>query len=100
MLGLEEPRQERVDAQEARAVRRGRVPATGALRVSPPFGTEDLKLVAFQEKPPGFDAWLGSNDRRFAPTGPEIAQLLRMMTSATGSKAQAGLKVLTSGPRG
>ena len=88
------------DAQEARAVRKGRVPATGELHVSPPFGTEYLKLVAFQEKPPGFDTWLGRNDRRFAPAGPEIAQLLRMITSATGSKAQAGLQVLTRGPRG
>jgi hypothetical protein len=88
------------DAQEARAVRHGRVPASGALRVSAPFGTDHLKLVAFQEKPPGFDAWLGSNDRRFAPMGPEIAALLRLIAGATGSKAQAGLKVRTRGPCG
>jgi hypothetical protein len=87
------------DAQEALAVRTGRVPATGELHVSPPFGTEYLKLVAFQEKPAGFDAWVGNN-RRFAPTGPEIAKLLRMIASAPGSKAQAGLKIVTRGPSG
>jgi hypothetical protein len=88
------------DAGEARPLRQGRVPASGELRVSPPFGTDYLKLVAFQEKPPGFDRWMGGNDRRLAPTGPEVVELLRMITSAKGSKAQARLKVVTRGPGG
>jgi hypothetical protein len=88
------------DAEEARAVRSGRVPATGELHASPPFGTDYLKLVAFEVKPAGFEKWQGRNDQHFAPTGPEITQLLRMITSAKGSKAQTGLKVVTRGPRG
>jgi hypothetical protein len=88
------------DAEEARAVRKGRVPATGELHASPPFGTEYLKLVAFEEKPTGFEKWLGRNDQHFAPTGPEIGQILRMITGAKGGKAQAGLRVVTRGPRG
>lgn len=86
------------DAQEARPARKGRVPASGELRVSPPFGTEYLKLVAFQDKPPGFDRWMGKSDRQLA--GPEVAELLRMIASASGSKAQARLKVVTRGPGG
>jgi caspase domain-containing protein/uncharacterized protein DUF4384 len=88
------------DAAEARPVRKGRVPASGELRVSPPFGTDFLKLVAFQEKPPGFDRWMGKSDQHFAPAGPEVAELLRMVKGAKGSKAQARLKVVTRGPAG
>jgi hypothetical protein len=88
------------DAAEARPVRHGRVPASGELRVSPPFGTDFLKLVAFQEKPAGFDRWMGRSDQHFAPTGPEVAELLRMIRGAKGSRAQARLKVVTRGPGG
>lgn len=88
------------DAAEARPVRQGRVPATGELRVSPPFGTDFLKLVAFQEKPAGLDRWMGKSDQHFAPTGPEVAELLRMITGAKGSRAQARLKVVTRGSGG
>jgi hypothetical protein len=88
------------DAEEARPVRKGRVPATGELKVSPPFGTDYLKVVAFQERPDGFERWMGASGKHFAPTGPEVAQLLRMITTAKGSKAQARLKVVTRRPRG
>lgn len=62
------------------------------LKVSPPFGTEYLKIVAFREKPPGFDKWRGA---KFLPTGPELGQLLQMIKTAKGSKAQGRLKVVT-----
>jgi hypothetical protein len=88
------------DAEEARPVRKGRVPASGELRVSPPFGTDYLKLVAFGEKPEGFDRWLGKSDQHLAPAGPEVAELLRMIKAAKGSKAQARLKLVTRGPGG
>ena len=88
------------DAEEARPVRKGRVPASGELRVSPPFGTDYLKLIAFQEKPEGFERWLGKSDQHFAPTGPEVGELLRMIKTAKGSRAQARLKLVTRGPRG
>ena len=88
------------DAAEARPVRSGRVPASGELRVSPPFGTDFLKLVAFQEKPAGFDRWMGRSGQHFAPTGPEVTELLRLITGAKGSRAQARLKVVTRGPGG
>jgi hypothetical protein len=88
------------DAEEARPVRKGRVPATGELRVAPPFGTDHLKLLAFRDKPPGLEKWMGRGDQHFAPTGPEVAELLRMIRDAKGSKAQARLKVVTRGPRG
>lgn len=88
------------DAAEARPVRKGRVPATGELKVSPPFGTDYVKLFAFQEKPAGFDQWTGASGKHFAPTGPELGQLLRMITTARGAKAQARLKVVTRGPGG
>jgi len=88
------------DAAEARPVRKGRVPATGELKVSPPFGTDYLKMIAFEEKPAGFDQWMGASGKHFAPTGPELGQLLRMITTAKGGKAQARLKVVTRGPGG
>jgi hypothetical protein len=88
------------DAEEARPVRKGRVPASGEIRVSPPFGTDYLKLIAFKEKPERFDRWLGKSGQHFAPTGPEVAELLRMIKAAKGSKAQARLKLVTRGPRG
>jgi hypothetical protein len=88
------------DAAEARPVRQGRVPASGELRVSPPFGTDFLKLLAFQEKPVGFDRWMGRSGQHFAPTGQEVTELLRMITGAKGSRAQARLKVVTRGPGG
>lgn len=84
-------------AEEARPVRKGRVPSSGELKVSPPFGTDYVKVVAFQEKPAGFDRWMGASGQHFSPTGPELAQLLRMITTAKGSKAQARLKVVTRG---
>ena len=62
------------------------------LKVSPPFGTEYLKVFAFREKPAGFDKW---RDAKFLPTGPELGQLLQMIKSAKGSKAQGRLKVVT-----
>ena len=78
---------------EARALRRGRIPpAPDSLRVSPPFGTEYLKIVAFVEKPPDFDRWIGAH---FAPTAPQLEELLRMLRSAGGAKSQARLKIVT-----
>jgi hypothetical protein len=88
------------DAEEARPVRKGRVPATGELKVSPPFGTDYVKVIAFQEKPVGFEHWMGASGQHFSPTGPELAALLRMITSAKGSKAQARVKVVTRGSGG
>jgi hypothetical protein len=88
------------DAEEARPVRKGRVPASGELKVTPPFGTDYVKIVAFQEKPVGFDHWMGASGQHFSPTGPELASLLRMITTAKGSKAQARVKVVTRGPGG
>ena len=85
------------DAGEARPVRKGRVPSTGDLKVGPPFGTDYVKLFAFEEKPAGFDQWLGASGKHFPPTGPELGQLLRMITTARGGKAQARLKVVTRG---
>jgi caspase domain-containing protein/uncharacterized protein DUF4384 len=88
------------DAAEARPVRKGRVPASGELKVSPPFGTDYVKIIAFQEKPVGFEHWMGASGQHFSPTGPELAPLLRMITTAKGSKAQARVKVVTRGPGG
>jgi hypothetical protein len=88
------------DAAELRPVRKGRVPSSGELKVSPPFGTDYVKIVAFQEKPVGFEHWMGASGQHFSPTGPELAPLLRMITTAKGSKAQARVKVVTRGPRG
>ena len=88
------------DAEEARPVRKGRVPATGELKVTPPFGTDYVKVIAFQEKPVGFDHWMGASGQHFSPTGPELTSLLRMITTAKGSKAQARVKVVTRGPGG
>jgi uncharacterized caspase-like protein len=88
------------DAEEAQPARKGRVPASGELKVSPPFGTDYLKLVAFQEKPAGFDRWIARTGQHFAPSGPEVTDLLRMIRTAPGSKAQARLKLVTRGPRG
>jgi hypothetical protein len=62
------------------------------VKVSPPFGTEYLKVFAFREKPQGFDKW---RDAKFLPTGPELGQLLQMIRTARGSKAQGRLKVVT-----
>jgi hypothetical protein len=87
------------DAAEARPTRKGRVPASGELQVSPPFGTDYLKLVAFEQKPAGFERWMGRTGQHFAPSGPEVADLLRMIRAAPGSKAQARLKLVTRGPR-
>jgi hypothetical protein len=79
--------------QEARPVRRGRVPAPpDTLSVSPPFGTEYIKAVAFEERPAGFDRWIEAS---FSPTGPDLVELLRMLRTARGHKAQARLKVVT-----
>ena len=78
---------------EARPARKGRVPqAPDALRVSPPFGTEYLKIFAFAEKPVGFDRWIEAS---FSAKGPELDELLKMLRSAKGRKAQARLKVVT-----
>jgi hypothetical protein len=78
---------------EARPARKGRVPAApDALRVSPPFGTEYLKVFAFAEKPAGFDRWIEAS---FSAKGPELDELLKMLRTAKGRKAQARLKVVT-----
>jgi hypothetical protein len=78
---------------EARPARKGRVPAApDALRVSPPFGTEYLKVFAFVEKPAGFDRWIEAS---FSAKGPELDELLKMLRTAKGRKAQARLKVVT-----
>jgi len=88
------------DAAEARPVRQGRVPATGELKVSPPFGTDYVKLIAFEEKPEGFDQWTGQSGKPFSPTSPELGRLLRMIKDAKGGKAQARLKLVTRGRSG
>jgi hypothetical protein len=78
---------------EARPVRKGRIPLPpDSLRVSPPFGTEYLKIVAFVEKPAGFDRWIEAS---FSPTRPELYELLKMLKTARGKKAQGRLKVVT-----
>ncbi|HVO10725.1 MAG TPA: caspase family protein [Vicinamibacteria bacterium] len=80
-------------AGEARPVRRGRVPsAPDVLRVSPPYGTEYLKIVAFAEKPAGFDRWIEAS---FSASRPELVELLKMLRTARGRRAQARLKVVT-----
>jgi hypothetical protein len=80
---------------EARPVRKGRIPPSpDSLRVSPPFGTEYLKVVAFVEKPAGFDRWIEAS---FSPTQPELDALVKMLRTARGKKAQARLKVVTRG---
>jgi hypothetical protein len=43
---------------------------------------------------------MGASGQHFSPTGPELASLLRMITTAKGSKAQARVKVVTRGPGG
>jgi len=68
--------------------------------VSPPFGTDYVKMIAFQEEPAGFAEWMGASGKHFAPTGPELGRLLRMITTARGGKAQARLKLVTRGPGG
>lgn len=86
------------DAAEMRPTRRGRIPSDGGeLKVSPPFGTDYLKLVAFRQKPAGFERWKGADDLHLSPTGPELGQLLQMIRSAPGGKAQARLKIVTQG---
>lgn len=80
---------------EARPVRKGRIPPSpDSLRVSPPFGTEYLKVVAFAEKPAGFDRWIEAS---FSPMQSELDELLKMLRTARGRKAQARLKVVTRG---
>jgi len=80
-------------AREARPVRRGRVPSPpDVLRVSPPYGTECLKIVAFAEKPSGFDRWIEAS---FSATSPKLVELLTMLRTARGRRAQARLKVVT-----
>jgi hypothetical protein len=79
--------------EEAKAVRKGRIPAPpDSLRVSPPFGTEYLKIVAFVEKPAGFDRWI---EATFSPIQPDLDELLKMLRTSRGRKAQARLKVVT-----
>ncbi len=73
--------------------RQGRVPPPpDSLKVSPPFGTEYLKIFAFREKPEGFEKWMNGS---FSPLGPELRQLIAMLKAAKGSKAQNRLKVVT-----
>jgi len=80
------------EPEELTACRSGSFGAPDQLKVSPPFGTEYLKIFAFQQKPAGYDALLEAS---FSALGPELPRPRKLPRSAEGSKGQARLKVVT-----
>jgi hypothetical protein len=78
---------------ELGAQRKVRVPPEpDALRVSPPYGTEYLKVFAFAQKPAGVDKWLKES---FDATDPKLGRLVDWLQSMKGSRASDRLKVVT-----
>ena len=79
-----------IDAGEMR-------PATGlreTFEVVPPYGTEYLKLFAFQRSPARLSRWL---NRRIDALDPEFDQLLRLLSEPGLDGAQTRLKVVSVG---
>lgn len=67
------------------------------LEVVPPFGTEYLKVFAFERRPAGLERWLG---QAIDVDSAAYDQLLRTLESTPGAKAQKRLKVVTTGALG
>jgi len=80
------------EPEELRATRAASVGAPEELRVSPPFGTEHLKLFAFRQKPPGLEHWIEAS---FSPLDPQLDRLIEQVSAAPGSKAEGRLKLVT-----
>ena len=64
-------------------------------RISPPLGTDYLKVLAFRTKPGGYESFLGAD---FRAEDPRLDSLLEMIRSAGSSAAQATLSVTTARP--
>jgi hypothetical protein len=80
-------------AAELGVLRRLRVPpAPDTLRVSAPFGTEYLKVVAFAKKPAGIETWMKAS---FDANEAALGRLLDWLRATSGSRATARLKVVT-----
>lgn len=85
-----------------------KAPAKSALpvidtKVGAPFGTEFLKLFAFQEKPVGYDRWTCHltpagkvKCPEFEPGSAEFRDLLTMLAQSDTGRAQAALRLVTT----
>jgi hypothetical protein len=67
-------------------------PEPDALRVSPPYGTEYLKVFAFRQKPAGLDKWMKES---FDATDPKLGKLVEWLRGIKGGRASDRLKVVT-----
>lgn len=70
-------------------------PPPDELKVSPPLGTEYLKLFAFRERPAGIERWLKAS---FPASDPKLQELLDWLKGTRGSRASDRLKVVTREP--
>jgi hypothetical protein len=78
---------------ELAARRTLRVPSLpDELRVSPPFGTEYLRLFAFAKRPAGIERWLKAS---FPASDAKLRELVDWLRAAGGSRATDKLKVVT-----
>jgi caspase domain-containing protein len=61
--------------------------------VSQPTGTEFLKVFAFQQRPAGLDRWM---NREFEADSSTLDELLTLVRTAPGRRAETSLKLVTS----